>query len=60
MSDETSATFDRQEGRKTFASGKVFAGERLCAEAEAVFISARPGVFQDLLEARRQHEARTP
>ena len=27
--------FDRREGRKTFASGKVFAGERLCAEAEA-------------------------
>jgi len=47
---------DRQEGRKIFASGRVFAGERLCAEASAIFISARPGVFQDLLEARRKRE----
>jgi len=48
---------DRVEERKIFASGQVFAGERLCAEASAVFISARPGVFQELLEARRGREA---
>jgi acyl-coenzyme A thioesterase PaaI-like protein len=47
---------DRQEGRKTFASGRAVAGDRLCAEAEAIFISARPEVFQQLLEAREQRE----
>jgi len=48
---------DRQEGRKIFASGQSFAGDQLCAEAEAIFISARPEVFEELLEARRQMEA---
>jgi acyl-coenzyme A thioesterase PaaI-like protein len=47
----------RQEGRKIFAGGRAFAGDELCAEAEAVFISARPEVFEDLLEARRRLEA---
>jgi len=52
---------DRLEGRKIFASGQAFAGERLCAEASAVFIAARPGVFKDLLEARQERETeRTP
>jgi len=43
---------DRVEGRKTFASGRVFAGETLCAEAEGIFVAARPEKFQALLEAR--------
>jgi len=47
---------DRQEGRKIFASGRSLAGDRLCAEAEAIFVSARPEVFQKLLEAREQME----
>jgi len=47
----------QQEGRKIFAGGQAFAGDRVCAEAEAIFISARPEVFEDLLEARRQLEA---
>ncbi len=48
---------NEQEGRKIFAGGQAFAGDRVCAEAEAIFISARPEVFEDLLEARRQLEA---
>ena len=33
------ARVDRVEGRKIFASGELFAGETLCAEAEGIFIS---------------------
>jgi acyl-coenzyme A thioesterase PaaI-like protein len=47
----------QQKGRKIFAGGQAFAGDRVCAEAEAIFISARPEVFEDLLEARKQLEA---
>ena len=43
---------DRVEGRKTFASGRVFAGETLCAEAEGIFVAARPEKFAELLEVR--------
>jgi len=46
-----------QEGRKTFASGEVYAGDTLCAEAEAIFVSATPEKFQALLEERRKLEA---
>jgi len=48
---------DRVEGRKTFASGSVFAGDLLCAESEAIFISARPEIFQRLLEERARWES---
>ena len=48
---------NRQEGRKIFADGRVFAGDTLCAEAEAIFISARPEVFEKLLAARKRMEA---
>ena len=48
---------NQQEGRKIFAGGRAFAGDRLCAEAEAIFIAARPEVFEDLLEARKRMEA---
>jgi len=48
---------DRVEGRKTFASGRVFAGETLCAEAEGIFVAARPEKFQQLLEKRARWEA---
>jgi acyl-coenzyme A thioesterase PaaI-like protein len=48
---------DRVEGRKTFASGRVFAGETLCAEAEGIFVAARPEKFQRLLEERARREA---
>lgn len=45
------------EGRKTFAEGSVYAGDVLCAEAEAIFISARPEVFEQLLKDRKVREA---
>jgi acyl-coenzyme A thioesterase PaaI-like protein len=48
---------NQHRGRKIFASGRAFAGDRLCAEAEAIFITARPEVFEKLLEARRRMEA---
>ena len=49
---------DRVEGRKTFASGRVCAGDALCAEAEAIFVSARQERFQQLLEERSKWESR--
>lgn len=49
---------DRVEGRKTFATGKVFAGDMLCAEAEAIFVSASPERFRQLLEERAKWESR--
>jgi len=49
---------DRVEGRKTFATGQVFAGPVLCAESEAIFVSARPERFQQLLEERSRWENR--
>lgn len=49
---------DRVEGRKTFACGQVFAGPVLCAESEAIFVSARPERFQQLLEERARWESR--
>ena len=49
---------DRVEGRKTFAVGQVYAGDRLCAESEAIFVSARPERFAQLLEERATWESR--
>jgi acyl-coenzyme A thioesterase PaaI-like protein len=47
----------RTEGRKTFAGGQLYAGERLCAEAEAIFVSATAETFLALLEERRRMAA---
>jgi acyl-coenzyme A thioesterase PaaI-like protein len=38
------ATIDRQEGRKRWASGRLYDGDRLVAEAEGLFIKLRPGM----------------
>jgi acyl-coenzyme A thioesterase PaaI-like protein len=54
------ASFDRVEGRKVLTSGAVHAGDRLCAEAEAVFVSLRPGRMEELRRERAQQEARPP
>lgn len=43
----------RREGRKLFCEGQLWAGERLCAEAEGLFISMDSERFQRLLAARR-------
>ena len=48
----------RFEPRKIFAEATMHAGDLLCAEAEAVFITARPGKIEDLREARRKLEER--
>jgi len=54
------ATFDRVEGRKVLTSGTVHAGARLCAEAEAIFVSMRPGQMDELRQLRAQQETRPP
>lgn len=46
------ATLDRQEGRKLFTSGRVYAGDTLTAEAEAVFISIDFSKFAELMANR--------
>jgi hypothetical protein len=46
------AWIDRIEGRKIICKGTLHDGERLCAEAEAIFVSLRPGVFVRLIEQR--------
>lgn len=40
------------EGRKIFADGTLHVGDRLCAEAEGIFISIDVRVFQELKAAR--------
>jgi acyl-coenzyme A thioesterase PaaI-like protein len=44
----------RREGRKIYCEGQLWAGERLCAEAEGLFISLDPERFGQLLEDRRE------
>jgi len=46
----------RIEGRKIFTEGKLYAGERLCAEAEGLFISVGMAKFQELLAQREAIE----
>src|SRR5688500_3806794 len=45
------------EGRKIFTKGELWAGERLCAEAEGLFISITPGKFADLKAERDRRQA---
>lgn len=44
--------FIRVEGRKTFTEATLHAGDTLCAEAEGLFISMKPEVFERLTELR--------
>ena len=44
------------ERRKTFATGRLYAGEVMTAEAEAIFVSADRARFQELLAQREQLE----
>jgi acyl-coenzyme A thioesterase PaaI-like protein len=48
---------DRVEGRKTFTVGTVHAGDRLCAEAEGLFIAID---FAKMVELRQLREQRMP
>jgi acyl-coenzyme A thioesterase PaaI-like protein len=36
------AWFDREDGRKRFMRGEMWSGDTLCAEADALFVGARP------------------
>ena len=45
------------EGRKILTKGELWAGERLCAEAEGLFISITPGKFADLKAERDRRQA---
>jgi acyl-coenzyme A thioesterase PaaI-like protein len=46
---------DRTEGRKTTCTGQIYDGDRLCAEAEGLFVAVDPARFAALAE---QAEAR--
>jgi acyl-CoA thioesterase FadM len=46
---------DRIEGRKTFALGTLHAGDRLCAEAEGLFISID---IMKYMQLRRERDER--
>jgi len=46
------AHLDRVEGRKLFVSGRVYAGDRLTAEADGLFVSVDRGKFRGLMEER--------
>ena len=46
------ASVDRVEGRKIYTIATLHHGERLCAEAEGLFISMKPEVFQRLMRDR--------
>jgi len=48
---------ERVDGRKTICKGTIHAGERLCAEAEGLFVAVNPEIFAGLLE---QREANRP
>jgi acyl-coenzyme A thioesterase PaaI-like protein len=48
------ARYERSEGRKIFTTGKLFAGDSLCAEAEGIFISVGVERFRALFEARQK------
>jgi len=50
------ARYDRSEGRKIFTSGKLFAGDSLCAEAEGLFITVPSERFRALFEERQKRE----
>lgn len=50
-------TFDRTEGRKTFTTGTLHAGDRLCAEAEGLFVAIDFGMFEELKAAREEQQA---
>ncbi|MET0903769.1 MAG: PaaI family thioesterase [Acidimicrobiales bacterium] len=47
---------ERVDGRKIFTKGELWAGDRLCAEAEGLFISIQPGKFADLKAERDRRQ----
>jgi acyl-coenzyme A thioesterase PaaI-like protein len=53
-----SAELDHVEGRKTFCTSRLMAGDLLCAEAEGIFVRAKPGKLEALQEKRAALEAK--
>jgi acyl-coenzyme A thioesterase PaaI-like protein len=51
------AKIEKIEGRKIYVHGTLHAGERLCAESDAIFVSMRPGRYLELMEERRNRPA---
>ncbi len=47
---------DRVEGRKIFVTGTLHAGDRLCAEASAIFVGMKEGTYAQLVAARAARE----
>ena len=45
---------DRTDGRKTICTGEIHAGDRLCAEAEGLFVAVDPARFAALAEAAEE------
>ena len=48
---------DRREGRKIFIRGTMHDGDRLCAQAEGVFIQPRESMMADVLAQRAKRES---
>jgi acyl-coenzyme A thioesterase PaaI-like protein len=46
------AKITRVEGRKIFVHGTLHAGERLCAESDAIFVSMKAGRYLELMKER--------
>ena len=52
------ARYLRTEGRKVLTDAQLLAGEVLCAEAEGLFVSMRPGGMEQMDRERESAEAR--
>ena len=50
------ARVTHSEGRKNFAEAQLYAGDQLCAEAEAIFVSIGREGFMALVEQRARRE----
>lgn len=48
---------EKVEGRKVLCRGTLHAADRLCAEASAIFVSLRPGRYEDLVRERATRNA---
>jgi acyl-coenzyme A thioesterase PaaI-like protein len=47
----------RTEGRRIYTTGSLWAGDRLCAEAEGIFVSVDASRFASLIAERQEREA---
>jgi acyl-coenzyme A thioesterase PaaI-like protein len=48
--------YERSEGRKIFTTGQLFAGEKLCAEADGLFVTVDFERFRGMFAARSQRD----